>query len=127
MSLYAWVVAGGIIGSLARWIVALLLPASAGGMPWPTLFANLTGCFVIGFYAALTGPDGRLFVSPRARQFVMTGICGGYTTFSGFSLEVLQLLAGGRLHIAAIYVVLSLTTWLIAVWLGDAIGERINR
>ena len=96
-------------------------------MPWGTLFANVTGCFIIGFYAALTGPEGRLFVSGRTRQFVMTGICGGYTTFSGFSYEVLGLAAAGRLRAALFYVGVSLATWLIAVWLGDAIAEWINR
>ena len=92
MSLYAAVIAGGIIGSLMRWLAALVLPAVAGGLPWPTLFANVTGSFIIGFYAGMTGPDGRLFVSPRTRQFVMTGICGGFTTFSGFAIEMLRFL-----------------------------------
>ncbi len=125
--LYSAVIAGGIIGSLVRWIAALALPAGAGGMPWPTLFANVTGCFVIGFYAALTGPDGRVFVGPRTRQFVMTGICGGYTTFSGFSLEVVRFVTGGDLRAAAIYSAVSLASWLVAVWIGDALAERINR
>ena len=126
-SLYGAVIAGGVIGSLMRWIVALVIPAIPGGLPWPTLFANVTGCFVIGFYAALTGPDGRVFVSPRTRQFVMTGICGGYTTFSGFSLEVVRFVAGGDLRSAAIYIVFSLVSWLVAVWVGDALAERLNR
>ena len=95
MSLYAAVIAGGVVGSLMRWLVALVLPAAAGGFPWPTLFANVTGSFIIGFYAGLTGPDGRLFVDPRTRQFVMTGICGGYTTFSGFSIEMLRFVEAG--------------------------------
>ena len=126
-SLYGAVIAGGIIGSLVRWIVALAIPANPGGMPWPTLFANVTGCFVIGFYAALTGPDGRVFVSPRTRQFVMTGFCGGYTTFSSFSLEAARFAFGGDLRSATVYIVVSLAGWLVAVWAGDALAERINR
>ena len=127
MSLYGAVIAGGIIGSLVRWIVALVLPAAVGGMPWPTLFANATGCFVIGFYAALTGPNGRLFAGPRTRQFVMTGICGGYTTFSGFSYEVVRVLASGDVRLGGIYLLASLVSWMVAVWLGDALAAWINR
>jgi CrcB protein len=125
--LYGWVVLGGVIGSLLRWIVALLLPTVGGGLPWGTFAANASGCLVIGFYAALTGPDGRLFVGPRLRQFVMTGICGGYTTFSGFSLETFRFLSAGDLSSAELYLLISLASWLAAVWLGDALASRLNR
>lgn len=125
-NLYLAVIAGGIIGSLARWGVAVAMPPTEGGLPWATFFANVTGCFVIGFYAALTGPGGRLFVSARARQFVMTGICGGYTTFSGFSIETVRFLMGHDLWSAVSYIVLSVVGWLSAVWLGDVIAEWIN-
>lgn len=126
MRLYGAVIAGGVLGSLLRWIVGLVLPAAAGGFPWATLVANVTGCFVIGFYAALTGPDGRLFVDPRTRQFVMTGICGGYTTFSGFSLEMLHFLQSGDMRQALLYLGVSLAGWLTAVWLGDIAAQRLN-
>jgi len=126
VSLYGAVTLGGVIGSLLRWLVALLLPIVSGGLPWATFTANASGCFVIGFYAALTGPDGRLFVGPRMRQFVMTGICGGYTTFSGFSLETFGFLSGGDLHSAALYLILSLMSWLVAVWLGHIAASRLN-
>lgn len=126
MSLYSAVIAGGIIGSLMRWLVALVLPAVASGLPWPTLFANVTGSFVIGFYAGMTGPDGRLFVSPRTRQFVMTGICGGFTTFSGFAIEMLRYAQVGDLHQAAVYLAVSIPSWLVAVWLGDIAARRLN-
>lgn len=127
LALYAAVIAGGILGSLMRWIVALLLPPTLAGLPWPTLFANVTGCFIIGFFATLTAPDGRLFVGPRTRQLVMTGICGGYTTFSSFSLETFRFFSGGDLRLAAAYVIVSLIAWFAAVWLGDALAERLNR
>ena len=126
MSLYAVVIAGGILGSLLRWVVALVLPTVDGGFPWPTLFANVTGCFVIGLYAGVTGPDGRLFVDPRTRQFVMTGICGGYTTFSGFSVEMLRFFETGDVRQAAIYLGTSVLSWMIAVWLGDIAARRLN-
>lgn len=103
-----------------------MLPSAAGSFPWPTFFANVTGCFVIGFYAALTGPDGRLLVDPRTRQFVMTGICGGYTTFSAFSLETLRFLLASDGWQAVIYLGTSLASWLVAVWLGDVLARRLN-
>jgi fluoride exporter len=125
-ALYGAVIAGGILGSLLRWAVALALPFAEGGLPWAIFLANVSGCFVIGFYATLTGPDGRLFVGPRMRQFVTTGICGGYTTFSGFSLETFTFLSDGDARSAVIYGALSVASWLLAVWIGDALAERLN-
>ena len=124
--IYGMVMLGGVVGSLLRWLVALLLPQSQGGLPWGTFAANASGCFVIGFYAALTGPDGRVFVGPLVRQFVMIGICGGYTTFSSFSLETLHFLVARDYGSAALYIAISLASWLAAVWLGDALAWRIN-
>jgi CrcB protein len=124
--LYAAVAAGGVLGSLARYIAALVIPVVAG-FPWPTLFVNITGSFVIGFYATLSGPDGRLFAGARQRQFVMTGFCGGYTTFSSFSLETVRLLRAGEGRTALIYIGVSVVTWLVAVWLGHTLAARLNR
>jgi CrcB protein len=126
--LYGLVALGGMIGSCARYLAAVLLQiAPAPGFPWATLFVNVTGSFAIGFYAAITGPDGRIFASTRQRQFVMTGICGGYTTFSAFSLETFQLLRAGQAPTALLYVGISVIGWLAAVWLGYALASRINR
>jgi fluoride exporter len=127
MSLYFAVIAGGILGSLLRWLVALALPQLAGGFPWPTFVANVTGSFVIGFFSTLTGPDGRVFAGPRARQFVMTGICGGYTTFSGFAVEMLRFVEARDGRQAVIYLAASILSWLAAVWLGDVAARRLNR
>jgi fluoride exporter len=124
--LYACVAVGGVLGSLARYIAALVIPVVAG-FPWPTLFVNITGSFIIGFYATLSGPDGRLFASTRQRQFVMTGFCGGYTTFSSFSLETVRLLRSGEARTALLYIGVSVVTWLAAVWLGHTLAARLNR
>lgn len=124
--LYGAVMLGGVIGSLLRWLVSLALPPLEGGLPWATFAANASGCLVIGFYAALTGPDGRIFVGPRTRQFVMTGICGGYTTFSGFSLETFHFMSRGDWRPAALYLSISLASWLVAVWLGDLVASWLN-
>jgi fluoride exporter len=124
--LYGCVAIGCVIGSVARYLVALALQL-VPGLPWGTLFVNVTGSFIIGFYGTLSGPDGRLFASTQQRQFVMTGICGGYTTFSSFSLETVRLLQSGKIVPALIYIVVSVVGWLVGVWLGHVIASRLNR
>ena len=125
---YISVALGSIVGGVGRYLVSVLFLSQFGsGFPWGTLFVNVTGSFVIGFYAALTGPDGRLFVSPRQRQFVMVGICGGYTTFSAFSLETLRLVQSGNVQAASLNLFVSVVGWMTAVWLGHALAARLNR
>lgn len=119
---------GSALGGLARYGCGLLAVALWGVLfPWGTIIINLVGSFVIGGFATLTGPDGRVYVSPLGRQFVMVGLCGGYTTFSAFSLETLDLLQRGRPLAAAANVGLSLLFGLSAVWLGHVIAQRVNR
>jgi CrcB protein len=126
--LYLSVALGTAIGGIARALVSLAAIEVAGpGFPWGTLAVNVVGSFVIGFYATLSAPEGRLFVSARKRHFVMTGICGGFTTFSVFSLETLRLATDGDYTRAALNVGISVATWLAAVWLGHALAARINR
>jgi fluoride exporter len=124
--LYGCVAAGGVLGSVARYLVSAVVPSLAA-FPIATLFVNVTGSFIIGFYSTLSGPDGRLFASTRQRQFVMTGFCGGYTTFSAFSLETFKLLHGAKVGIAFLYIAVSVVTWLAAVWLGHMLASRLNR
>ena len=124
--LYVCVAIGGMLGSVARYLAGLAIPAVAG-FPLATLFVNITGSFVIGFYSTLSGPDGRLFTSTRQRQFVMTGFCGGYTTFSSFSLETFRLLHGGMTKTALLNIAVSVVSWLVAVWLGHFVANRLNR
>jgi CrcB protein len=124
--LYAWVALGSVLGGLARYLISLLiLPAS--GFPLATLFVNVAGSFIIGFYGTLSGPDGRWFASAQERQFVMTGFCGGYTTFSSFSLETVRLLQAGQARTALLNIAVSVVTWLLAVWLGYTAASRLNR
>lgn len=124
--LYAFVAAGSVAGGVARYLVSLVVAAGVG-FPWATLFVNVTGSFVIGLYATLSGPDGRMLAGVQQRQFVMTGFCGGYTTFSAFSLETLMLVRAGMGRMALIYIVVSVAGWLLAVWLGHMLAIRLNR
>ena len=125
LALYLAVAAGAAIGGTARAALSLAALGLAGpGFPWGTLLANVGGSFLIGLFAALTGPGGRLAASPRTREFVMTGFCGGFTTFSIFSLETLHLAAAGRLAAAAGYVAISVPLWLGGVWAGSRLGRR---
>ncbi|HVL71352.1 MAG TPA: fluoride efflux transporter CrcB [Beijerinckiaceae bacterium] len=119
---------GAALGSVARYVVSLAALHLLGpALPWGTLAANGLGSFVIGLFAALTEPGARVKVSPEVRHFVLAGFCGGFTTFSIFSLETLLLLEARRFGLAAAYVALSLALWLAAVWIGYAAGERANR
>lgn len=126
--LYAAVAAGGGIGAVARHLCAAAALALFGpGFPWDTLSVNVLGSFVIGFYATLTGPDGRVLASPAARQFVLAGFCGGFTTFSAFSLETIRFLQAGAGGLALAYVLASVALWLPAVWLGHRVAQRANQ
>src|SRR5207244_1589155 len=95
--------------------------------PWGTLLVNVSGSFIIGFFATLTAPDGRWLVSSSFRQqFFMLGICGGYTTFSSFSLQTLNLMQDGEILYAAGNIFASLSACLLSVWLGHLLATAIN-
>ena len=95
-------------------------------VPWGTLLVNITGSLIIGFFATLTGPDGRIFASSTERQFVMIGLCGGYTTFSSFSLQTLNLANDGEWLQAGGNIIGSVVLCLLAVWLGHILAVSIN-
>jgi CrcB protein len=122
-----WIFVGGGLGSLARWGVSGCIATAAGEtFPWGTIIVNITGCFVIGIFATVTGPEGRWLASPTFRQFFMLGICGGYTTFSSFSLQTLTLAEDGQWFKAGANCVLSLVLCLLGTWLGHLIATSIN-
>ena len=125
---WLWVMLGSALGGVARyWLSGLAAHFISETFPIGTLIVNVTGSFVIGFFATLTGPDGRVFVGTDVRQFVMTGICGGYTTFSSFSLQTLNLARDGEWALAGANAVLSLVLCLIAVWLGHIAAATLNQ
>ena len=124
---YFWVMLGSALGGGARFFVSGLAAQHIGQtFPIGTLIVNVTGSFVIGFFASLTAPDGRVFVGSDARQFVMTGLCGGYTTFSSFSLQTLNLARDGENLLAGANVVLSVVLCLLAVWAGFIAANALN-
>lgn len=124
-AIYALVGLGSALGGVARWLVSDLLQASPGlGLPWGTLFVNTTGSLLIGAYAALVAPGGRWSASLGQRLFFMTGFCGGYTTFSIFSLEAILFLQAGRYVLAGGYVGASLLLWLGGAWAGYTLGTQ---
>lgn len=124
---YLWVAIGGALGTTARyWLSGLAARLIGETFPWGTLLINVTGSFIIGFFATLTGPDGRVFVGSTARQFVMIGLCGGFTTFSSFSLQALNLANDGEWLYAGANVAGSVVLCLAAVWAGYALAVSLN-
>ena len=128
MLTYLWIAIGGALGSVARYGCSELGSHWAGDrFPWGTLAINVIGSLVIGFFGVLTGPGGRFGVSPDARVFVMVGLCGGYTTFSSFSYQTLNLLRDGELLRALLYIGGSVVICLAAVALGYVVANAINQ
>jgi fluoride exporter len=122
-----WIALGGALGTTARyWLSGVVARSIGETFPWGTLVINVTGSFVIGFFGALTGPDGRVFVGSTARQFVMIGMCGGYTTFSSFSLQTLNLMNDGEWLRAGANVGLSVLLCMFAVWVGVVLAGLFN-
>ena len=127
MLAYLWVAIGGALGSVARFGLNGLIAARFGEtFPWGTIIINVTGSFLIGVFAAYADPDGRVLIAPGVRQFLMIGVCGGYTTFSSFSLQTLRLAQDREWLYAGGNILLSVVLCLVAVWLGYALGAMFN-
>jgi CrcB protein len=129
MLVYLWVGLGGAMGTIARfWLNGIVSRFFGETFPVGTLAVNVTGSFVIGVLGALTVPEGRLDSPSRtfATQFLMIGICGGYTTFSSFSLQTLNLLRDREWLYAGGNVILSVVLCLLAVWFGYLLGAAFS-
>jgi fluoride exporter len=123
---YLSVAVGGALGSVARyWLSGVVAARMGETFPAGTLIVNITGCFIAGLFVALTGPDGRLLVSPTFRQFFVIGVCGGYTTFSSFSLQTLTLVQEGEWLSAGLNTLASFTLCMLGVWLGYVAGMTL--
>jgi CrcB protein len=127
---YLLIAIGSALGGVSRfWLSGVVANRFGATFPWGTLIVNISGSFVIGFIGALASPEGRM--NPRFRsfttEFFMIGICGGYTTFSSFSLQTLNLARDGEWLYAGGNVMLSVFLCLIAVWLGHICAEALTR
>ncbi len=128
MRIYLWIGLGSALGGMLRyWLSGAVARHYGETFPWGTLVVNVTGSLLIGFFATLTQPDGRWLVQPLGRTFFMVGVCGGYTTFSSFSLQTLQLMRDGQWLYAALNTLLSVALCLLAVWLGHFLAQILNR
>lgn len=126
--LYLAIAAGGALGTVGRYFLSGVVANAFGEtFPWGTLIINVTGSFLIGLFATVTEPPGgRWPVTSEGRQFFMVGICGGYTTFSAFSLQTLRLTQYGEWYRAGGNVAGSVALCLVAVWLGYLAGTWVN-
>ena len=128
MQMTLWIALGSALGGVGRyWCSGIIARHFGETFPWGTLAVNVLGSLLIGLFATVTEPDGRLFLSSTARQFFMLGIFGGFTTFSSFSLQVLNLVRDGQWAPASAYIAGSLVFCLVGVWLGHALGIMVNR
>jgi fluoride exporter len=124
---YFWIAVGSALGGMGRYFCSGVAARLIGEtFPFGTLIVNVVGSFIIGFFATLTGPDGRVFVGSAARQFVLVGFCGGYTTFSSFSLQTLNLMQDGEWTYAGLNITISLILCLAAAWAGYALAVSLN-
>jgi CrcB protein len=124
---YLWIAIGSGLGGAARyWFSGFAAERFGTAFPWGTIIVNVLGSFVIGFFATLTAPGGRVPSGETARQFVMAGLCGGYTTFSAFSLQTLQLVQEGEVAAAGANIGVSVALCLAAVWLGHVSARALN-
>jgi CrcB protein len=118
--------AGGALGTLVRYLISVLTATAPHQLPWSTIAINIAGSFLIGFFGTLTLANGRFPVSENVRLLVMVGVCGGFTTFSSFSLQTFDLLRNGCFVRAGINILASVALCLGAVAAGHAIGAHFN-
>jgi CrcB protein len=123
-----WVAVGSAIGGVARyWCSGLIARMVGETFPWGTLIVNVVGSFLIGLIATVSGTDGRFIIPAEARQFMMVGILGGFTTFSSFSLQTLTLARDGQWLLVGVNIVGSVVLCLVMVWAGHMLATLVNR
>ena len=123
---YLWVTVGSALGGLLRYAITRMTLNMSAGFPYGTIFINILGSFVIGYFGTLTLQSGRYAASDNLRLFVMVGLCGGFTTFSSFSLQTFDLMRNGYFIRATLNIVGSVVLCICAVALGHLIAAHFN-
>jgi fluoride exporter len=124
MEKYLFVGVGGMVGSICRYgLSGLFYRVMGDRFPYGTFAVNIVGCFAIGVLMSLF--EGRWLVPPNVRLFLTIGILGGFTTFSTFSYETVEMLKGGNFFLASLNIVGSLFCCLFATWGGSMIGKSL--
>lgn len=122
------VAAGSALGGVVRyWCSGLIAERIGETFPWGTLFVNVLGSLLIGLLATVTAPDARIIMAPAVRVFFLVGVFGGFTTFSSFSLQTLNLLQDGEWLFATGNIIGSVVLCMIGVWIGHTLGVAYNR
>ncbi|WP_353063221.1 fluoride efflux transporter CrcB [Tunturibacter psychrotolerans] len=121
---YLWVTIGSALGGLLRYTITRLTLTCSIGFPFGTVLINVLGSFVIGYFGTLTLQSGRFPASDNLRLFVMVGICGGFTTFSSFSLQTFDLMRSGAWGRALANVLLSVVLCVASVAAGHILAQR---
>jgi CrcB protein len=127
IAVYLWVAIGGALGSVARFALGNAMTMAVGAQfPWGTLLINVLGSFIISFFGVLTGMNARFPIPSEARIFVTVGLCGGFTTFSAFSLQTVELARAGQPGRAALYVAASAALCITACAAGYLWAMSLN-
>lgn len=121
---YLWVTIGSALGGLLRYSITRWTLTLSTNFPFGTIFINILGSFVIGYFGTLTLQSGKFAASDNARLFVMVGICGGFTTFSSFSLQTFDLMRTGAWGRALANVVFSVVLCVTAVAVGHFLAQQ---
>ncbi len=126
--LYLAAALGAALGGAGRfWMSGAAARFFGETFPWGTLAVNVMGSALLAFFVTLTAPGGRFFAPAPVRVFVGIGVCGGFTTFSTFSLETLNLVREGEMARAAGNVGANLLFCLAGAWLGFVLAGAINQ
>lgn len=128
MSAVIWIALGGALGSVGRYLLSMHVDRLfASAFPWGTMVCNVVGCVIIGFLAEIFIDDKRIWLSLEARQGVMVGVLGGFTTFSTFGLQTFAMVKSENAWgWASMNVGLSLVLCLLGVWLGAFLGSLVR-
>ena len=127
MRRYTLVAIGGGLGSLLRFAISQWMAPMPVWSPLSILLINVSGCFLISFLNFVSDPTGEIYLGPNSRVFLMVGVCGGYTTFSAFSLISFNALRHNAVIDLWLNIALSHLLCLLAIWIGALVASGLPR